>query len=169
MRNVLSSLKQGTLKTYNNTKNDRKINVSTTTYSVSNISTKEKGSLIDRGANAWLAGEDVRIICSHDSPRYIGVSGINSHKVPDLEIVTAGGVAPSNRGPVIIMLHQYICLGKGSTIHSCIQLEDYKNKVDDRAVSHKGTQTIVTLDGYIHPLGFVNGLAYLQLAETIYK
>ena len=60
-------------------------------------------------------------------------------------------------------MHQYAYLGKGNTIHSCIQLEDYKNKVDDRAVSHKGTQTIVTLDGYIHPLNFVNGLAYLQL------
>ena len=105
----------------------------------------------------------MRIICSHDPPRYIDVSGINSHKVQDLEVVTAGGVAPSNRGPVIIVLHQYAYLGKGNTIHSCIQLEDYKNKVDDRAVSHKGTQTIVTLDGCIHPLNFVNGLAYLQL------
>ena len=41
--NVLSSL----VKTDNDTKNDREINGVTTTYFLSNITTKEKGSLID--------------------------------------------------------------------------------------------------------------------------
>ena len=165
IRNVLSVPKQENSTSTNKPKDfkDRKVNTSEIIYSVSTLTTDNKGSLIDRGANGGLAGKDVRIICSHDPPRYIDVSGINNHKVQDLEIVTAGGVVPSNRGPVIIIMHQYAYLGKGDTIHSCIQLEDYKNKVDDRAITLNGTQTITTQDGYIHPLNFINGLAYLQI------
>ena len=87
---------------------------------ISNTSTIKKGLLIDRCANGGLAWSDVRIICYHDPTRYIDVSGINNHKVEDLQIVTVGGVAPSNRGPVIIILHQYVFWGKGASIHSCI-------------------------------------------------
>ena len=87
---------------------------------ISNTSTFKKGSLIDRGANGGLAGSDVRIICYHGPTRYIDVSGINNHKVEDLQRGTAGGAAPSNRGPVIIILHQYVYLGKGTFIRSCI-------------------------------------------------
>ena len=165
IRNVLSTPKNKLPSSFESSdkKTKSKINSTELTYTVSSISTKDKGSLIDRGANGGLAGDDVKIICYHDPPRYIDVSGINSHKVEDLQIVTAGGVAPSQRGPVIIILHQYAYLGKGNSVHSCIQLESYKNKVDDRAMVHGGTQTITTPDGYVHPLNFVNGLAYLPL------
>ena len=164
LRNVLSSSKANKIKnkTNSNEDSDRKINIGIL-YQVSKINTRSKGSLIDRGANGGLAGSDVRIICKHDPPRYIDVSGLNNHQVKDLEIVTAGGVAPSQRGPVIIILHQYALLGKGNTIHYCIQLESYKNIVDDKTIHHKGSQTITTNDGYIHPLDFVNGLPYLPL------
>ena len=77
--------------------------------------------------------------------------------------MTASGVLPSNRGPVIVILYQYAHLAKGSSIHSCIQLESYKNTVDDKAISHGGTQTIQTIDGYIHIFDFVNGLPYISL------
>ena len=90
-------------------------------------------------------------------------------KVEDLQIVTAGGVIPSQRGPVIIILHQYAYLGKGNSIHACIQLESYKNKVDDREMACNETQTITTPDGYVNPLNFVNGLAYLPLQPLTNK
>ena len=143
VRDVLSVPKQENLTPTNKLKDieDRRVNASEIIYSVSNITMGSKGSLIDRGANGGLAGKDARIICSHDPLRCIDVSGINNHKVQDLKIVTPGGVAPSKRGPVIIILHQYACLGKGNTIHSCIQLEDYKNKVDDSAITLNGSQT----------------------------
>ena len=103
IRNIQSVPKQENSTPTNKTKDikDREINASEIIYLISNITTGNKGSLIDRGANGILAGKDVRIICLHDPPRYIDVSGINNHKVQDLKIVTAGGVAPSNRGPVI--------------------------------------------------------------------
>ena len=87
---------------------------------VSKSNSEHKGSLVDRGANGGLKIKEVRIISNHNPPRYIDVSGLNSHQVKDLEIVTAGGVAPSYRGPVILILHQYAYLGSGNAIHSCI-------------------------------------------------
>ena len=108
-------------------------------YTVSKSNTEHKGSLVDRGANGGLAGKDVRIISKHNSPHYINVSGLDSHQIKDLEIVTAGKVAPSQRGPVILILHQYAYLGSGNTNHSCIQLESFKNVVDDEYIHLKGT------------------------------
>ena len=119
----------------------REINVSVL-YMVSKLNTEYKGLIVDRVANGGLAGEDVRIICKHNPPHYFYVSGLNSNQVKDLEIVTAGGVAPSQRGPVIIILRQYAYLGSGNTIHSCIQLESFKNIIDDKSINHKGSQTL---------------------------
>ena len=42
-------------------------------------------------------------------------------------------------------------------------MESYKNITHDKAISHGGTHTIQTIDGYIHPLDFVNGLPYIPL------
>ena len=44
-----------------------------------------------------------------------------------------------------------------------MQLEAYKNKIDDKSIYHGGTQTITTNESYIHPLNFKNGLAYIKL------
>ena len=60
-------------------------------------------------------------------------------------------------------MHQYAHLSTENTIHSCIHLEAYKNEVDNRAIYYRGAQTITTMDSYIHPLDFVNGLPYILL------
>ena len=145
-----------------NSKTKRKINVAIT-YHIFNTVTGSNGSLIDGGANGGFAGNDVRIICQHDPPKYINVSGIDSHQVKDLPLVTAGAVAPSQCGDVIIILHQYAHIGKGNSIHSCIQMEAHENNVDNRSIHHSGTQTIRTLENYVHPLTFKNGLPYIKL------
>ena len=63
-------------------------------YNVSSHQASKKGSLVDRGANGGLAGEDVRII-SKIPGKFVDVSGIDSHKVNDLPIVTAGALVQS--------------------------------------------------------------------------
>ena len=85
--------------------------------------TSTTASLVDRGANGGLAGSDVRVICKSNPPRMVDVSGIGSHEVRDLPIVSVGGVVQSQRGLVIAIMHQYALLGEGKTIHSCGQLE----------------------------------------------
>jgi hypothetical protein len=70
----------------------------------------------------------------------------------------------TQRGEVLLVLHQYAHVPQGRTIHSSIQLESFGNKVDDRSVKLKqGSQTITTLDGYVIPLNFINGLPYMPI------
>ena len=133
-------------------------------YHISAINTSTTASLVDRGANGGLAGSDVRIISKNEPTRTVDVSGIENHQVKDLPIVTVGGVVPSQRGPVIVIMHQYAYLGEGHTIHSCGQLEWYKNDVNDKSVKvHGGLQRIQTLEGYVHPLDIRNGLPYVSI------
>ena len=133
-------------------------------YDVSNHKATKHGSLIDRGANGGLAGSDVRIINKDAVPRLVDVSGIDSHQITNLPIVTVGGVVPSQRGPVIAIMHQYAYTGEGKTIHSSGQLEHYKNDVNDKSLRVPGgLQRITTNDGYVHPLTIKNGLPYVSI------
>jgi hypothetical protein len=48
-------------------------------------------------------------------------------------LVTAGAVTHSNRGPVILIMHQYAHSGKGHSIHSSPQLEWNDIDIDDKS------------------------------------
>eukprot|EP00934_Nitzschia_sp_Nitz4_P006215 Nitzschia sp. Nitz4//scaffold143_size57137//53597//57072//NITZ4_006523-RA/size57137-processed-gene-0.42-mRNA-1//1//CDS//3329536473//6205//frame0 len=126
-----------------------------------NTNSPSRGALVDRGANGGMAGADTRIIARTD--RNVDVTGIDNHELVGLPIVTAGAVVPSDKGPVIAILHQYAYIPQGRTIHSSLQLEHFGNIVDDRStqVRPPGTQTIQTLDGYRFSLTFHQGLPYL--------
>jgi hypothetical protein len=67
----------------------------------------------------------------------------------------------SQRGEVIIVMHQYT--GKGKTIRSSGQLEWYKQEVDDKSIKLGGKQRIKTLDGYVIPLDVKSGLPYVKM------
>ena len=133
------------------------------TYSVSTHQRKFGESLVDRGANGGLAGEDMRVIMS--SPhRMVHVEGIDNHQVRDVPIVTAGGVLKTTTGNVIGIFHQYAHINKGPSIHSSVQLEAYKQDVNDRSLrTPGGMQRILTVDGYEIPLTIRSGLPYLQI------
>ena len=121
----------------------------------------KKGALIDRGANGGVAGQDVRVIAKSDSS--VNITGIDNHEMKNIPIGTVGTVVMSQRGEVIAIMHQYAIAGKGRTIHSCAQLEHYKNKVDDKSIKVGGKQLIMTLDGYVHPIDIINGLPYTPM------
>lgn len=53
-------------------------------------------SLVDRGANGEVAGNDVRIIEKHPD-KTVKIRGIDNHEVPYTPIVTAGGVTDAKR------------------------------------------------------------------------
>jgi hypothetical protein len=130
-------------------------------YSVMNYTTSHTKSLVDRGANGGIAGNDVRII--DKSPRTVNVQGIDNHQVTDLAIGTVGGVINTQHGPVIAIFHQYAILGKGHSIHSPAQLEAYKVKVDEKSIHVGGTQCIRDITGYVIPLSIAQGLARLPI------
>ena len=118
--------------------------------------------LLDRGANGGIAGENVRVI--NYTGRHVDVRGIDNHQIIGIPIVTAGAVMDSQRGPVIGIMHQYAYTEKGKTIHSCGQLEWFKNDVNDRSVKIPGgLQRILTLDGYAIPINIEDGLPYISM------
>jgi hypothetical protein len=93
------------------------------------------------------------------------LTGIDNHKVIDLPIVTAGAVAnTATSGEVILIFNQYAFMHTGNTIHSSmIQLEHFKNVVDERSRRVGGKQRITTHEGHILPLSIQKGLAYMAM------
>ena len=73
-------------------------------------------SLVDRGANGGVVGEDVPVI--NTSPNmHIKPRGIDNHKITSVLIDTVGALDNSQAGPVIIIMHQYEYNGNGKNIH----------------------------------------------------
>ena len=130
-------------------------------YRASSTHQVRTGALVDRGANGGIAGDDVRVI--NRTGRQVDVQGIDNHQIVDIPIVTAGAVVKTQRGEVIIILHQYAYTGKGKTIHSSGQMEWYKQIVDDKSVKVGGKQHIKTLEGYVIPLDIKSGLPYVKM------
>jgi hypothetical protein len=121
-------------------------------------------ALIDRGANGGVAGNDCRVIEVNDQPqRYVNVEGIDRHVMERRRLVTAGAVTHSNRGPVILIMHQYAHSGKGHSIHSLPQLEWNGVDVDDKSARVGGKQRLVTFDGFSIPINIRRGLPYINM------
>jgi len=121
----------------------------------------ERGSLVDRGANGGLLGNDARVYMKHG--RVVDVRGIDDHELTALPLVDATAKVETQHGDAIIVLRQYAYLGLGRTIHSSGQIEHFKNKVHDRSRTVGGKQCIKTLDGYLIPINIIAGLPYINM------
>ena len=141
----------------------REVNVASIIYSVSASKIHSKNSLMDRGANGGIAGQDVKIIESSD--RSVHIQGIDNHQMTDLKIGTVAGILNSTKGPIIGIMHQYALVGRGHSIHSPGQWEWFKHQIDDKSVHIGGKQRIKTADGYIIPMTIHNGLPGLTDKE----
>jgi hypothetical protein len=62
-------------------------------------------ALIDRGTNSGIAGNDVRIIST--TGRTVDVTGIDNHQLCSIKIGTVGAYTDTQRGPAIMIMHQY--------------------------------------------------------------
>lgn len=134
------------------------------TYTVSASKTrKSKQSLVDRGANGGVAGEDVRLVPNGFTHRYADIEGIDNHRITHKQIGTFGGVTETQYGPVILIFNEYAYNGQGPTIHAPTQFEHYGLDVNDKSVKVGGLQRITTPDGYCLPLDMVHGLPRLKL------
>jgi hypothetical protein len=81
-------------------------------------------SLVDRGENGCVAGNDVRVIFKTN--RTVDIKGIDDHCCTNIDIGTVGGIIHTNKGPVIGIMNQYALLNKGSFIH--------KNDANDKSI-----------------------------------
>ena len=98
----------------------------------------------------------------HTTPRKINIVGIGDHELTGLNVVTAGTLLDTQKGPIIGVFHEYAHLGKGKSIHAAGQMEWFNCKVDDRSQHVGGTQNIQTSEGYVIPLSIEYGLVYMQ-------
>ena len=141
----------------------RSVNMARIMYnaSASKVSGKHDMSLIDRGANGGIAGNDVRVLFK--THRTVDIRGIDNHQLTDISIGSVGGVVDTHKGPVIAIMHQYALIGAGHSIHAPCQIEHFKNFVDDKSKHIGGKQCIITFDGYAIPLVIREGLARLKI------
>ena len=122
-----------------------------------------RGSLIDRGANGGLSGDDVRVI-SKSTTQFADVHGIANSEVQNAPLSTVAGVIESTTGPIIGIFHQYAHYGKGHTIHSPLQMEAFGIEISDsNIVSRPGKQHGKTPEGYVIPFEVHQGLVYMPM------
>jgi hypothetical protein len=122
-------------------------------YNVSQASRKKKSSLIDRSANGGIAGIDTRVIERHPH-RTDDIRGSDNHEITSIPIVTAGAVTRSQRGDVILIMHQYAYHPQ----QAFCQSESFANDVNDKSINVPGgLQHIQTVNGYVFPLSIRDG------------
>ena len=78
-------------------------------------------------------------------------------------MVQCAALVETNHGIDNLIMNEYVCYGKGHTIHSSGQIQWFKNSVDDRSLQVGGQQRISTIDGYAMPLTCTGGLMYLSI------
>jgi hypothetical protein len=79
----------------------RTVNFTHIEYKVSyhKASSGQSLSLIDRGANGGVAGDDVRLIFK--TGQTVDIHGIDNHQCTNIDIGTVGGVIQTQKGPII--------------------------------------------------------------------
>ena len=88
----------------------------------------------------------------------VDIKGIDKHRLLKIPLCTVGGVAKTQLGEVILVMHQYANTGKGPTIHSAGQIKNFGNEVDDRSKIVDGTQRLVVSHdsvNYVFPIDVV--------------
>ena len=94
---------------------------------------------------------------------FVDIGGIDDHHINDIKLATGGAVVQTQRGPIVLIVHQYAAYSKGRTVHAPVQWEAFKNQVDDKSVKASGKQCVFMLDGYAMPINTKNGLPYIKM------
>ena len=89
----------------------------------------------------------------------------DNHQLTNINIITAAGVVESQRGPVVLIMHQCAHMPGGKTIHSSAQLESHGMTVDDRAISNGGHQRMMAPCGHVIPLQVCSGLVCMDICK----
>ena len=83
-----------------------------------------------------------------DDDQNVCLKGIGKHEINSIPIVTEGGITKNITGEIIIEIHQRTCYSKGYTTHSSVQIEYFKNFVDDKSIKVSGKQHVLTNENY---------------------
>ena len=97
----------------------------------------------------------------YESNAHAAVNGIGNTTLTNVPIGTCAAYVETSSGPAIAWFHQMAYYGKGETILSKVQMQDFALNVDDTSKMLGGTQTVSTPDGWKMPLSIRDGLAYM--------
>ena len=86
-------------------------------YYVTKSSRYSQHSLVDRGANGGVTGNDVRFIETHPD-RKVDIRGIDNYQISDIPLVSARGVTTTITNEVIVIIHQHAHHGNNKIVHS---------------------------------------------------
>ena len=92
---------------------------------MSKVSRYHVDSLLDRGANDGVTGNDFRVVPKYPD-RTVDICIIDNHEIAAIPLITAGGVTSTTEGKVILIMNQHVYHGKNKTIYSSPQTEFYK-------------------------------------------
>jgi len=108
------------------------------------IKRSKRGTLVDRGANGGILGNDAKVIFKRN--KTVDVTGIDNHEPNALPMVDATTKTITDKGPVILVLRNYAYHGLNRTLHSAGQIEWYQNKVYNTSMKIRGRQVIKTVN-----------------------
>jgi len=131
------------------------------------IKRSKRGTLVDQGANGGILGNDAKVIFKHN--KTVDVTGIDNHELNSLPMVDATAKTITDKGPVILILRNYVYHGLNRTLHSAGQIEWFRNKVYNTSMKVGGRQVIKTVDGYYLPINIIQGLPYIHMEPNTVK
>ena len=76
-------------------------------YYLCKVSRSSVDSLVDRGYNGSLVGNNVIVIAKHHD-RTVYVRRIENHEITSIPLVTKGGVVVTTSDEVVMMMHQHV-------------------------------------------------------------
>jgi len=97
------------------------------------IKRSKRGTLVDRGANSSIPGNDAKVIFKRN--KTVDVTGIDNHELNALPMVDATAKTVTDKGPVILILGNYAY--HGLTEHY-IQLDRLKGTRIKYTTIHEG-------------------------------
>jgi len=137
------------------------------TYTISKRATRVSSGctvLADRGANGFVVGKEMRTIDTGVLLPKVNIRAFDKHEQRDVQLVTAGGVVQTHRGPAIAIVHHGAHMPEHNTIMSCGQMEYHGLDVNDKSAKIRGgKQRIMTKEGYIILMDFRDGLPYINM------
>ena len=78
------------------------------------------------------------------SDKTVNSMGIGSHQTCSIPLLNIGGVYQYHLWSFVLIIRQYARYGKSKSIHVHVQLEAFRNQVDDESIKIGGEQIIKT-------------------------
>jgi len=127
----------------------------------------KRGTLVDRGANGGVLGNDAKVIFKRN--KTADVAGVDNHAFNALPMVDATAKTVTDEGPVVLVLRNCACHGLNQTLHSAGQIKWCQNKVCNTSMKVGGGQVTKTVDGHCIPVNIIRGLPCTQMEPNAAK